>query len=76
MSVKRLHEQDAKDYVAYYMGVPTEPYKTAAGAHEPLLVNEFGRMLARNIVTGLEKTAPAYASKQYMDDMTRLLNRD
>ncbi|KAK9435504.1 hypothetical protein VB005_10301 [Metarhizium brunneum] len=44
--------------------------------HEPLLVNEFGRMLARNIATGLENTAPAYASKQYMDAMTRLLNGD
>ncbi|KID91950.1 tat pathway signal sequence [Metarhizium guizhouense ARSEF 977] len=57
----RLSEQDAEDYVAYYMGFAP---------------SDTGRMLARNIVTGLEKTAPAYASKQYMDAMTRLLNGD
>ncbi|KAG8424882.1 hypothetical protein J3458_001638 [Metarhizium acridum] len=85
-----LSNQDAEDYialwrlVAYYMGVPTEPFKTAAAAkvaHEWLLVNEFapsdtGRMLARNIVIGLENTGPAYASKEYMDAMARLLNGD
>jgi hypothetical protein len=85
-----LSEQEIVDYialwrlVAYYMGVPTEPFETAARAKitsESLLINEFdptetGRMLARNIVIGLENTAPTYASKEYMDAMSRLLNGD
>ncbi|KAK2616455.1 hypothetical protein QQS21_000697 [Conoideocrella luteorostrata] len=85
-----LSNQEAEDYialwrlVAYYMGVPNEPFQTAARAkamNESLLVNEFapndtGRMLARNIVVGLENTAPTYASKEYMDAMTRLVNGD
>ncbi|KAL2862356.1 oxygenase MpaB family protein [Aspergillus lucknowensis] len=83
-----LTSQQEEDYVAlwrlvaYYMGAPTEPFESAAKAKlvsESLLVNEFkptdtGRILARNITIGLENTAPIYASLEYMDALTRLLN--
>lgn len=85
-----LSNKEMEDYialwrlVAYYMGTPTEPFETATKAKlisESMLINEFapsdtGRMLARNIVIGLENTAPTYASKEYMDAMSRLLNGD
>lgn len=85
-----LSNQEVEDYialwrlVAFYMGVPTAPFETVARAKimcETLLINEFapsdtGRMLARNMVIGLENTAPTYASKEYMDAMSRLLNGD
>jgi hypothetical protein len=85
-----LSDQETTDYialwrlVAFYMGVPTGPFETAAKAKlmsETMLINEFapsdtGRMLARNIVIGLENTAPVYTSKEYMDAMSRLLNGD
>ncbi|KAL4919833.1 hypothetical protein BDW62DRAFT_34811 [Aspergillus aurantiobrunneus] len=85
-----LTAQEEEDYialwrlVAFYMGAPTEPFESAAKAKivsESLLVNEFepadtGRILARNIAIGLENTAPIYASLEYMDALTRLLNGD
>ncbi len=85
-----LTPQEEEDYialwrlVAWYMGAPTEPFESAARAKitsESLLVNEFeptdtGRILARNIAIGLENTAPIYASLEYMDALTRLLNGD
>jgi hypothetical protein len=85
-----LTPQEEEDYIAlwrlvgYYMGAPTEPFESAAKAKivsESLLVNEFeptdtGRILARNIAIGLENTAPIYASLEYMDALTRLLNGD
>ncbi|KAL4904971.1 hypothetical protein BDW74DRAFT_24684 [Aspergillus multicolor] len=85
-----LSAQEEEDYiavwrlVAWYMGAPTEPFENAAKAKvvsESLLVNEFeptdtGRILARNIAIGLENTAPIYASLEYMDALTRLLNGD
>ncbi|KAF9885041.1 hypothetical protein FE257_000772 [Aspergillus nanangensis] len=85
-----LSDQDIEDYialwrlVAYYMGAPTEPFETAHRAKvaaESLLINEFaptdtGRILAKNIAIGMENTAPVYASKEYMDALTRLLNGD
>ncbi|KAL4821398.1 hypothetical protein BDW67DRAFT_180099 [Aspergillus spinulosporus] len=86
----RLSPQEEEDYiavwrlVAWYMGAPTEPFESAEKAKvvsESLLVNEFeptdtGRILARNIAIGLENTAPIYASLEYMDALTRLLNGD
>ncbi|KAF9890523.1 hypothetical protein FE257_005928 [Aspergillus nanangensis] len=83
-----LSEQEITDYialwrlVAFYMGAPTEPFESAAKAKassEILLINEFaptdtGRALAKNILIGLENTAPAYASKGYMSALTRLVN--
>ncbi|KAL4936612.1 hypothetical protein BDV06DRAFT_233253 [Aspergillus oleicola] len=85
-----LTKQEEEDYiavwrlVAFYMGAPTEPFENASKAKivsESLLVNEFeptdtGRILARNIAIGLENTAPIYASLEYMDALTRLLNGD
>ncbi|KAL3452035.1 hypothetical protein BJX65DRAFT_303749 [Aspergillus insuetus] len=85
-----LTSQEEEDYIAlwrlvgFYMGAPTEPFESAAKAKivsESLLVNEFeptdtGRILARNIAIGLENTAPIYASLEYMDALTRLLNGD
>lgn len=85
-----LNEQEQEDYialwrlVAYYMGAPTEPFESAHKAKvagESLLINEFaptdtGRILAKNIAIGLENTPPMYASKEYMDALTRLLNGD
>ncbi|KAI9368465.1 hypothetical protein BJX61DRAFT_215140 [Aspergillus egyptiacus] len=85
-----LTAQEEEDYialwrlVAHYMGAPTDPFESAAKAKivfESFLVNEYvpsdtGRILARNIAIGLENTAPIYASIEYMDAMTRLLNGD
>ncbi|KAE8367032.1 hypothetical protein BDV27DRAFT_170297 [Aspergillus caelatus] len=85
-----LSEQEQEDYialwrlVAWYMGAPAEPFESAAKAKlwsESLLINEFaptdtGRILAKNIVIGMENTAPAYASKEFMDALSRLLNGD
>ncbi|KAB8263683.1 hypothetical protein BDV32DRAFT_119013 [Aspergillus pseudonomiae] len=85
-----LSDQETEDYialwrlVAWYMGAPTEPFESAANAKlwsESLLINEFaptdtGRILAKNIVIGMENTAPTYASKEFMDALSRLLNGD
>jgi hypothetical protein len=68
--------------VAYYMGTPTEPFAgvdRARAMMESLLISEIdpteiGKVLAKNIILGLENTAPAYASKEFMEAMTRLLN--
>ena len=35
-----------------------------------------GRILAQNIILGLENTAPTYASKEYLEAMARKLNGD
>lgn len=85
-----LSEQEIEDYialwrlVAYYMGTPTEPLEDTTKARammESLLISqinptEIGKVLAKNIVLGLENTAPAYASKEFMEAMSRLLNGD
>lgn len=83
-----LSEQEIEDYialwrlVAYYMGTPTEPFENTSKARammESLLISEIdpteiGKVLAKNIILGLENTAPAYASKEFMEAMSRLLN--
>jgi hypothetical protein len=85
-----LSQQEIEDYialwrlVAFYMGTPTEPFENTTKARammESLLISEIdpteiGRVLAKNIILGLENTAPAYASKEFMEAMTRLLNGD
>ena len=83
-----LSEREIEDYialwrlVAYYMGTPTEPFENTRKARammESLLVSEIdpteiGKVLAKNIILGLENTAPAYASKEFMEALSRLLN--
>lgn len=83
-----LNDREFEDYIAlwrlvgYYMGAPTLGFENAASAKaaaESLLLSEYGpadtgRMLARNIIIGTENKAPAYASKEYMYAMTRLVN--
>ncbi|GAA84522.1 tat pathway signal sequence [Aspergillus luchuensis IFO 4308] len=83
-----LRKQEIDDYlalwrlVAYYLGVPDEPFasqQTARALMESLLVSEvdpinIGRVLARNILNGLENKAPAHASMGFMEAMVRLLN--
>ncbi|KAJ5831788.1 hypothetical protein N7474_000099 [Penicillium riverlandense] len=83
-------QKEIEDYialwrlVAYYMGTPTEPFESPTKARammESLLLTEIdptetGRVLAKNIIIGLENTAPAYASKEFMEAMSRLLNGD
>ncbi|KAL2850305.1 hypothetical protein BJY01DRAFT_261584 [Aspergillus pseudoustus] len=85
-----LSKQEIEDYialwrlVAHYMGAPTDPFRdlvTARAYMESILVSEFqpndtGRILAQNIVLGLENTPPTYTSKGYMEAMARLLNGD
>lgn len=85
-----LSQQEIEDYialwrlVAYYMGTPTHPFEDTAKARammESLLITEIdptevGKILAKNIIIGLENTAPAYASKEFMEAMARLLNGD
>lgn len=83
-----LTQQEIEDYialwrlVAYYMGTPTQPFENTVKARammESLLISEIdpteiGKVLAKNIILGLENTAPAYASKEFMEAMSRLLN--
>ncbi|PYI05976.1 hypothetical protein BO78DRAFT_369858 [Aspergillus sclerotiicarbonarius CBS 121057] len=83
-----LRKQEINDYlalwrlVAFYMGTPDTPFAsqpTGRAMMESLTVSEFdptdtSRVLARNIVLGLEKTAPTYASKEFMEAMARQLN--
>ncbi|KAJ5651026.1 uncharacterized protein N7484_004749 [Penicillium longicatenatum] len=83
-----LSQQEIEDYialwrlVAWYMGTPTEPFedtKMAKATMESLLISEIdpteiGKVLAKNIILGLENTAPAYASKEFMEALSRLLN--
>ncbi|KAF9891475.1 hypothetical protein FE257_003941 [Aspergillus nanangensis] len=85
-----LRNQEINDYlalwrlVAYYMGTPTDPFKDQAHGKaimESLLASEIdptdtGKILANNIVVGLEYSAPTYASKEFMEAMARLLNGD
>jgi hypothetical protein len=85
-----LSKQEIEDYialwrlVAFYMGTPTEPLENTTKARammESLLISEIdpteiGKVLAKNIILGLENTAPAYASKEFMEALTRLLNGD
>ncbi|KAJ5134804.1 hypothetical protein N7526_006169 [Penicillium atrosanguineum] len=85
-----LSQQEIEDYialwrlVAFYMGTPTEPFENSTKAlamMESLLISEIdpteiGKVLAKNIILGLENTAPAYASKEFMEALTRLLNGD
>ncbi|KAB8276339.1 hypothetical protein BDV30DRAFT_224375 [Aspergillus minisclerotigenes] len=85
-----LRNQEIEDYialwrlVAYYMGTPTDCFETTAQARammESLSVSEIdptdtGRILAQNIILGLEYTAPTYASKEYLEAMARKLNGD
>lgn len=85
-----LKQQEIEDYialwrlVAYYMGTPTKPFESTAKARammESLLISEIdptevGKILAKNIIIGLENTAPSYASKEFLEAMSRLLNGD
>ncbi|RAL03061.1 oxygenase MpaB family protein [Aspergillus ibericus CBS 121593] len=68
--------------VAYYMGTPNAPFASQQAARammESLTVSEIdptdtSRILARNIILGLEKTPPTYASKEFMEAMARRLH--
>lgn len=85
-----LRDDEIVDYialwrlVAYYMGTPTDPFESPVKAKammESMLVSEFdptsiGKVLAQNIILGLENTAPSYASKGFMEAITRRLNGD
>lgn len=83
-----LRDGERSDYlalwrlVAHYMGTPTAPFQSQATGRaimESLLVSEInptdvGKILAQNIILGLENTAPTYASKEFMEAMARHLN--
>ncbi|KAL3477702.1 hypothetical protein BJX99DRAFT_257299 [Aspergillus californicus] len=83
-----LREKEIADYialwrlVAYYMGTPQEIFAdlpTAKAFMESILESEIdpkpiGQVLAKNIVIGLENTAPSFASKEFMEAMARHLN--
>ncbi|KAJ5795281.1 hypothetical protein N7457_001880, partial [Penicillium paradoxum] len=83
-------QQEVTDYialwrlVAHYMGTPTDPFESTVKARalmESFLVSEIaptetGKILAKNIIIGLENTAPIYASKEFMEAMSRILNGD
>ncbi|OOG00069.1 hypothetical protein ASPCADRAFT_161577 [Aspergillus carbonarius ITEM 5010] len=83
-----LRKQEINDYialwrlVAYYMGTPDTPFASQPAGRammESLTVSEFdptdvSKLLAHNIILGLEKTAPTYASKEFMEAMARHLN--
>ncbi|KAA8642925.1 hypothetical protein EYZ11_009661 [Aspergillus tanneri] len=83
-----LRDQEIDDYlalwrlVAHYMGTPTHSLQSRATSRammESLLVSEInptdiGKILAQNIILGLENTAPIYASKEFMEAMARRLN--
>ncbi|KAJ9381847.1 hypothetical protein DTO063F5_5974 [Paecilomyces variotii] len=83
-----LSQQEIEDYialwrlVAYYMGTPTEAWENTEKAKammESLLVSEIdpsetGKILAKNIILGLENTPPLYVSKELLEAITRLLN--
>ncbi|KAL4904431.1 hypothetical protein BDW74DRAFT_168451 [Aspergillus multicolor] len=85
-----LREREIEDYialwrlVAYYMGTPHEVFSdkpTAKAFMESMLKFEvdpkpIGQVLAKNIVIGLENTAPSFASKEFMEAMARHLNGD
>ncbi|GES58145.1 Auxin Efflux Carrier superfamily [Aspergillus terreus] len=85
-----LRNQEIDDYlalwrlVAYYMGTPNEPFRDQAHGKammESLLASEIdptdtGKILAHNIIIGLENTAPTYASSEFMEAMARHLNGD
>lgn len=83
-----MREDEAADYialwrlVAYYMGTPTESFETPDKARkmlESLLSFEIkptdmSQVLANNIITGLENTAPTYASKGFSEANAWWLN--
>ncbi|PWY80454.1 hypothetical protein BO94DRAFT_548431 [Aspergillus sclerotioniger CBS 115572] len=83
-----LRKQEINDYlalwrlVAYYMGTPDTPFASQPSGRammESLTASEFNptdvsKLLAHNIILGLEKTAPTYASKEFMEAMARYLN--
>lgn len=85
-----LREREIEDYialwrlVAYYMGTPHEVFAdkpTAKAFMESIFEFEvdpkpIGQVLAKNIVIGLENTAPSFASKEFMEAMARHLNGD
>ena len=83
-----MRENEIKDYialwrlVAYYMGTPTDPFKdpdTARKMLESILAYEIkptdmSQVLANNIITGLENTAPTYASRGFSEANAWWLN--
>ncbi|KAJ5165618.1 uncharacterized protein N7500_007448 [Penicillium coprophilum] len=85
-----LSQHETEDYialwrlVAYYMGTPTDSFESTAKArammesllHSEIDPTETGKILAKNIIIGLENTAPTFASKGFMEAMSRLLNGD
>lgn len=82
-----LRDREVADYlalwrlVAHYMGTPTESLESPATARammDSLAATQFnptnaGKVLAQNIILGLENTAPAYASKEFMEALARHL---
>lgn len=83
-----MRSEEAVDYialwrlVAYYMGTPTEPFETPDKARamlESLLLSEIqptdmSQVLAGNIITSLENTPPAFASRGFSEANARWLN--
>lgn len=85
-----LRKQEISDYlavwrlVAYYMGTPTEAFRSPAKAKammESLYLYEYtpsasSRLHARNIIRAVENTPPAHASRSYLEASARWLNGD
>lgn len=83
-----LREQEVLDYIAlwrliaHYMGTPTEWFATpekAKAMMESLLMNEINptetsKILAANIIRGLEAQPPTYASRSFLEVNARWLN--
>ncbi|KAK5045980.1 hypothetical protein LTR84_008766 [Exophiala bonariae] len=83
-----LREQEVHDYIAlwrliaHYMGTPTEWFSSPAKAKammESLLMNEINpsetsKILAANIIRGLEAQPPTYASRSFLEVNARWLN--
>jgi len=83
-----LREQEVIDYIAlwrliaHYVGTPTEWFETPGRAKammESLLMNEINptetsKILAANIIRGLEAQPPTYASRSFLEVNARWLN--
>ena len=83
-----MRDEEAVDYialwrlVAYYLGTPTKPFENPERARamlESLLLSEIqptsmSQVLANNIITSLENTPPAYASRGFSEANAWWLN--
>jgi hypothetical protein len=83
-----LREQEVVDYIAlwrliaHYVGTPTEWFERPSRAKammESLLMNEINptetsKILAANIIRGLEAQPPTYASRSFLEVNARWLN--